>query len=67
MAKKLSLRPDELAVESFRTVEAADAEAGTVFAHGGCTGRATCACPTSIYQCGTVAATFSCRTKFDCF
>jgi len=66
MRTKLTLRVDELAVDSFAT-DTDEAEGrGTVEAFGGCTGRGTCTCPTSIYQCGTVAATFSCRTKFDC-
>ncbi|HEX8696689.1 MAG TPA: hypothetical protein VF746_30000 [Longimicrobium sp.] len=65
--KKLGLKLDELAVDSFATLEPKQGEGGTVEAFmPGCTGRSTCTCPSSIYQCGTVAATFSCRTKFDC-
>lgn len=63
--KKLNLEIDALAVESFEAGEGTHPERGTVEAFN-CTGQNTCQCPTSIYQCGTIAATFSCRTKFDC-
>jgi hypothetical protein len=64
--KKLSLRMDELAVETFATGAPEAVDAGTVHGLGGCTGKNTCQCPSSIYRCGTIAATFSCITKIDC-
>jgi hypothetical protein len=63
--KKLSLEMDTLEVESFEAGHGQNPERGTVEAFV-CTGRASCACPSSIYQCGTIAATFSCRTQIDC-
>ena len=55
--KKLKLRVDELAVQSFRT-DPASAERGTVLPNAlACTVNASCACPTSPLACGTFAPT----------
>jgi hypothetical protein len=58
--KKLRLDPELLAVQGFRTAEAADGGGGTVHAHAPCTRFESCYCPSSIYVCGTVRPTASC-------
>ena len=60
MKKKLTL--DALTIESFDTGRAEPVEAGTVEAQSAdCTSPASCKCPTSLYACGTIAATaYSC-------
>lgn len=51
--KKLSLNPDTLAVESFDTAKAPEAERGTVFAEAPpCTHAATCFCASGPWHCG---------------
>lgn len=51
--KKLKLRADDVAVESFPTDKApADGERGTVHAQAGCTYQRTCLCPSAYYYCG---------------
>jgi hypothetical protein len=67
--KKLKLALDRLSVDSFRTQPHVPVEAGTIEARNAdCTSPATCNCPTSLYNCGTIAATvYSCPQTFDCF
>jgi hypothetical protein len=64
--RKLSL--DALAVDSFATAEAGPEAAGTVQANAAdCTAPATCKCPTSLWACGTIAATrYSCPPTLVC-
>lgn len=64
--KKLSL--DALTVDSFATAEAAPETTGTVEANeADCTAPATCKCPTSLWACGTIAATlYSCPRTLVC-
>jgi hypothetical protein len=65
--KKLELSLDTLAIESFETGATLRPEEGTVEAQAAdCTAPATCKCPTSLYRCGTIHATYSCPVTFDC-
>jgi len=65
--KKLELSLDTLAIESFETGASPGPEDGTVEAQAAeCTAPATCKCPTSLYRCGTIHATYSCPVTFDC-
>jgi hypothetical protein len=68
MKKKLGLSLDALAIDSFETGAAPRIERGTVQAAAAdCTAPATCKCPTSLWACGTLAATvYSCPVTFDC-
>jgi hypothetical protein len=60
MRKKIELRIDRLAVESFATGEG-DGTRGTVIANGPCTCGASCACPTARYWCADMPYTiYSC-------
>ncbi|HEX6746363.1 MAG TPA: hypothetical protein VF092_03535 [Longimicrobium sp.] len=65
--EKKTLKLDALAVSSFETADAAP-DLGTVEAReADCTAPATCKCPTSLWACGTIAATrYSCPRTFDC-
>lgn len=61
MRRKLRLDVDELAVSSFDAGEADAAARGTVQANAPCTCLHSCACPSAIYYCGTLAYTaYSC-------
>ena len=64
--KKLSL--DALAVDSFATGAPAPEASGTVEARGAeCTAPVTCKCPSSLWACGTIAATrYSCPPTLVC-
>jgi hypothetical protein len=67
MARKLSLDVDALAVESFETDGGAHEARGTVEANAvPCTCAKTCACPSALYYCGTIAFTaYSCDYTFN--
>jgi hypothetical protein len=60
--KKLTLRVESLAVESFRVETGPrDGGRGTVHGQAPCTHWQSCVCPTAYYHCGTGPATiFSC-------
>lgn len=64
--RKIKLRVESLAVESFRTGGGVRAP-GTVRGHGDdCTWVASCLCRTNYYQCGTGPATiYSCTYTAD--
>ena len=64
--KKLKLRIESLAVESFRTAGEAG-KPGTVRGHGDdCTWFGSCLCETAYYHCGTGPATIhSCTYTND--
>jgi hypothetical protein len=63
MSKKLLLDAEALEVQSFATGDAPADERGTVRANEKeCTVWASCVCPTSLYNCGTLPATqYSCQ------
>ena len=67
MRKKLTLELDRLSIESFETGLAPAVEGTVAAAQADCTSPATCKCPTSLFACGTIAATvYSCPRTFDC-
>jgi hypothetical protein len=65
--RKLRLEPETLDVQSFDAGEGVGRQ-GTVRAAGeGCTQPASCPCPTSLYNCGTLHSTLvSCDFTQDC-
>jgi hypothetical protein len=66
--KKTALKMDSLAVDSFETGATPAADRGTVEGReADCTAPSTCKCPTSLYACGTIAATaYSCPATWRC-
>ncbi len=61
MKKKLPLRVDSLAVESFSLSERDAPPRGTVHGQALCTHWDSCVCPSAYYHCGTGRATgYSC-------
>lgn len=61
MRKKLTLDVGELAVTSFRTMEAEGGTRGTVEGQAACTCAQSCVCPSAIYWCADIAETvYSC-------
>jgi hypothetical protein len=66
MMKKLKLRIESLAVDSFRPDDGAEREPGTVHGQAECTYFQSCLCKTAYYNCGTGPYTiYSCNYTND--